>query len=202
MPFPITPSFSMVTTPPGENSGLPVRASFDGFSHRSSRKSSIGEDAGPFNRFLLPTRPPFGAELQQDQSSCKESACKKEESSRILPGSLLDGAENKRQKKAAQAARSTDQSGKKPDAFWESLRQELKNSSIPHAHHSHGEKQERYLHWKHREPPYTSEANRHAGQQQQEQAVASDLVREPPTHGPKETSRKDNDGREVTGAHF
>src|SRR6267143_1933499 len=140
MPFPTTTSFSMVTTPPEENSGLPARASFDGFSHRSSRKTPIREDTGPFCRFLLPARAPFDAELQQDQSSDKETACEKKKPPRILPGSLLDGAENKRQEKASQAASRTDQSGENPNAFRESLRQELKNGSISHAHHSHGEK--------------------------------------------------------------
>src|SRR6266478_1670918 len=140
MPFPTTTSFSMVTTRPEENSGLPARASFYGFSRRRSRKTPVREDTCPFHRVFLPARAPFSAEIQQDQSSGKESAGEKEKSSRVLPGSLLDGAEKKRQEKATQAASRTDQSGKKPNAFGESLRQELKHGSIPHAHHSHGQK--------------------------------------------------------------
>src|SRR5213594_1566649 len=41
----------------------------------------------------------------------------------------------------------------------------LKNRSISHAHHSHGQKQEPYLKWKYREPPYASEATRHTSQE-------------------------------------
>src|SRR5712691_10881336 len=114
--------------------------SFDCFSYRSSCKTAIRKDAGAFSRFLFPARAPFGAELQQDQSSGKESACEKEKPPRILPGSLLDSSEKKRQEKASQAASRTDQSGENPNAFRESLRQELKNGSIAHAHHSHSEK--------------------------------------------------------------
>jgi len=192
----------MVTIPPRENSGLAELTSFYGFSHWSSRKTPIREDTGPFSRFFLPARAPFGAELQQDQSSNKESAGEKEKSPRILAGSLLDGPEHKWQEKASQAASCADQSGENPDAFRESLRQKLKDGSIAHTHHSHGEKQEPYFHGKRREPRYTTEATRHTGQEQQEQAVASDFVREPSAHGPQETSRKDNNGREIASAHF
>jgi hypothetical protein len=198
--FPTMASFSMATTPTGARSRLPLPASLDGLSDRSSGKTSIREDTSPFSRFFLPARAPFGAQLQQDQRSSKEGGGEKEKSPRILPGSLFNGSESKRQEKASQATSRTDQPSKNPDALRESLRQKLKNGSIPHAHHAHGEKQERHLHRKRRETPYTSEATRHKSQEQQEQAVACDFVREPSAHGPQETSRKDNEDREVANA--
>src|SRR5713226_9476476 len=78
IPFPITTSFSTVTTPPGENSSLQVRASFGGFSHRSSRKTPVRENSCPFRRFFLPARTPLRALLQQDQTGGKEGTSEKE----------------------------------------------------------------------------------------------------------------------------
>src|ERR1051325_7580551 len=118
----------------------PVCASFGGFFHGSSGEAAIREDTGPLNGILSPARAPFSAELQQYQGSRKESTCEKKKSYRILTGSLFDGAEKKRQEKTSQAASGADQSCKHADAFRESLRQELKNGSISHAHHSHCEK--------------------------------------------------------------
>jgi hypothetical protein len=185
-----------------ENSGLPFSVSFGQFFHGSSVEAAIGEDTGPLNGILLPTRAPFGAELQQDQGGRKESTCEKEEPHRILAGSLFDDSKKEGQEKTSQATGRANQSREKPDAFREALRQELKNRSIPHAHHSHGQEQEPYLKWKRREPSYSSEATRHTSQEQQKQAIASDLVREPTAHGPQETSRENNDGRKVASANF
>src|SRR5215472_6858471 len=128
---------NLFTTPPGVTSGLSVRTSFGGFFRGSFGKTAIRKDSRPLHRFLLPARAPFGAKLQENQSSGKESAREKKKPSRVLPSSLLDGAENKRQEKAAQAASRTDQSSENPDALRESLRQKLKHGSISHAHHSH-----------------------------------------------------------------
>jgi len=80
-----------------------VRTSFGGFFHGRSGKTAIRKDSCPLHRFLLPARAPFGAKLQENQSSGKESAGEKKKASRVLPGSLLNGAENKRQEKSSEA---------------------------------------------------------------------------------------------------
>jgi hypothetical protein len=114
--------------------------SFGGFFRGSSEEAAIREDTGSLNGILLPARAPFSTELQQDQGSGKESTCEEKKATRILAASLFDCAEEKRQEKTSQAASGADQSREDAHAFWESLRQELKNGSISHAHHSHGKK--------------------------------------------------------------
>jgi hypothetical protein len=104
-PLPAAVYNNFITTAPGENSGVPVRVSYDGFFHLGYRKISIRKNLRPPDRFLWPARAPFGAELQQDLGRRKESTGEKKKPTRILIGSLFDGPKKKRKEKTSQTAR-------------------------------------------------------------------------------------------------
>src|SRR5437016_11499952 len=74
------------------------------------------------------------------KAAAKKAAAKRKSPPEYCPVRCLIAPRIKGKKKASQAAGRADQSGENPDAFGKSLWQQLKHSSVPHAHHSHGQK--------------------------------------------------------------
>ncbi len=83
---------------------------------------------------------PLRAELQERYRSYKKRSGAEIQAPRILAGSVFDRAEKRRQQESTETTCGAYESRENADAFGKALRDELKNGSVAHAEHAHGEK--------------------------------------------------------------
>src|SRR5206468_3134399 len=145
---------------------------------------------------------PSGSAQQQQSGSYEERDREGKQASAVIASPVFNGTEQRRQEEAAEAAGRAHQSGNDAHVFGEALRNKLENSAIAHAEHSHAEEKERHDDRKCWQRADYRQAATNSCKKTEKQAVATDAVRNPATHGAEEAAGNYHDRGEVTGADF
>ncbi len=113
---------------------------------------------------------------------------------------VLGDAKQGWQTEAAEATRGADHTGDDADPVGEALRHELEDGAVTHAEQSHRAEQHGDHDRERRERGHPQDAAGDANQQEQQQAIAADPVREPAANRPQQAAGNHDDGREVAGS--
>ena len=158
--------------------------------------------SGQFRGLRRPGSPPHSSEIQQRTCAQHDHPGDHDEADPEAASLVFHRAEHAGQQKSAESASRADDSGHDADTIREALRDQLEYRSIAHAEHRHGQRQHRQRQTDRRQRRDRRQAKSDAGEQHEQHAITTQLVRQHAAYGSQEAAEQDHDGGEVAGLDF